>query len=58
MNKESKITFLESITWTPADKAWSTCDVCVYVIKPNPLDLFVTGSFITTASWTVPYCSK
>ena len=28
------------------------------VMKPKPLDLLETGSFMTTASWTVPYTPK
>ena len=27
-------------------------------MKPKPLDLLDTGSFMTTASWTVPYTPK
>lgn len=40
------------------DMASSTIFDSEYVMKPNPRDLLVTGSFMTTTSTISPHCSK
>jgi hypothetical protein len=51
-------TFLESIVCGSLASALSTAETSAKVTNPNPRERFVTGSFITTASCTVPYCLK
>ena len=51
-------TFLASIVCGSFANVLSTELISVKVIKPNPRDRRETGSFITTASCTVPYTLK